>query len=172
MTRETAGRLTAENMNTLYGFAMSRLGDTNEAEELTAEIIAALLGSLERLKDDEKFYSFMWSIAQNTYAAYIRSRVKQRERHSGLPEEDIAAEDSVEADVLLRDDIRRLRRELSLLSENYRRATVCYYIDGLSCRETAERLGVSTEMVKYYLFRARKQLKENISVKVMYIPSE
>ena len=31
MTRETAGRLTAENINTLYGFALSRLGDTDEA---------------------------------------------------------------------------------------------------------------------------------------------
>ncbi|MGN1128161.1 MAG: RNA polymerase sigma factor, partial [Candidatus Flemingiibacterium sp.] len=67
MTRETAGRLTAENINTLYGFALSRLGDTDEAEELTAEIISALLSSLERLRDDEKFYSFMWKVAQNTY---------------------------------------------------------------------------------------------------------
>lgn len=171
MTRETAGRLTAENINTLYGFALSRLGDTDEAEELTAEIISALLSSLERLRDDEKFYSFMWKVAQNTYVAYIRSRARQRAHYSGLPDgadEDIADERSVEADVLMRDDIRRLRRELSLLSENYRRATVCYYIDGLSCRETAERLGVSTEMVKYYLFRARKQLKENIDMERVY----
>lgn len=171
MTRETANRLTAENMNTLYGFALSRLGDTNEAEELTAEIIAELLGSLTELRDDSKFYSFMWSVAQNTYAKYIRSRVKQRERHAELPNEaieDIADNSSVENDILLKDDIRRLRRELSLLSENYRRATVCYYIDGLSCEKTAERLGVSTEMVKYYLFRARKQLKENIDMERIY----
>ena len=116
MTRETAGRLTAENINTLYGFALSRLGDTDEAEELTAEIISALLSSLERLRDDEKFYSFMWKVAQNTYVAYIRSRARQRAHYSGLPDgadEDIADERSVEADVLMRDDIRRLRRELS-----------------------------------------------------------
>lgn len=60
--------------------------------------------------------------------------------------------------------LNRLRRELSLLSGQYRECTVAYYFDGLSCAETAEKLHISLEMVKYYLFKTRKILKEGIGM--------
>ena len=57
-----------------------------------------------------------------------------------------------------------LRRELALLSREYRECTVAYYFEGLSCAETASRLHISLEMVKYYLFKTRKILREGISM--------
>lgn len=55
---------------------------------------------------------------------------------------------------------RLLRRELSLLSSQYREATVRYYIYGKSCSEISDELNISIEMVKYYLFKTRKILEE------------
>ncbi len=57
-----------------------------------------------------------------------------------------------------------LRRELSLLSKQYREATVAYYIYHKSCSEISTDLGISMEMVKYYLFKTRKILKEGIGM--------
>ena len=52
-----------------------------------------------------------------------------------------------------------LRRELAMLAERYRRATVMYYVDGMSCARIAAEMNVSTETVKYLLFRARKLIR-------------
>ena len=60
------------------------------------------------------------------------------------------------------DETHRLRRELALLSREYRLCTVAYYFDGLSCAEIAGKYSISLEMVKYYSYKARKILKEGI----------
>lgn len=61
-------------------------------------------------------------------------------------------------------DIYLLRRELTLLSEKYRKATILYYIEDRSCLEIASVLNISESMVKYLLFKSRKILKEGISM--------
>lgn len=57
---------------------------------------------------------------------------------------------------------------MSLLSREYRECTLCYYFQGLSCRETAKKLGISLDMTKYYLFKTRKLLKEGIGMERDY----
>ena len=42
------------------------------------------------------------------------------------------------------------------------------YINGLSCSQTSQKLGISLEMVKYYLFKTRKLLKEGIGMEREY----
>ena len=74
-----------------------------------------------------------------------------------IPSDDEFAEDD-------NSDIYLLRRELTLLSEKYRKATIMYYIDGRSCSEISSALAISESMVKYLLFKSRKILKEGMSM--------
>ena len=71
-------------------------------------------------------------------------------------------------DIIKKEEVNLLRRELSLLSKQYRESTVLYYIEDLSCSEISNRLQISTEMVKYYLFRARKIIKEGMNMERIY----
>lgn len=92
-----------------------------------------------------------------TIYAYALSRVSNRE-----DAEELALEQDRQ------EQLARLRRELSLLSREYRECTLCYYFEGLSCQETAEKLGISLHMTKYYLFKTRKLLKEGIGMEREY----
>ncbi|MGN1345584.1 MAG: RNA polymerase sigma factor [Eubacteriales bacterium] len=159
MEIETVNRLTAENMKTVFGFALSRLSDPKEAEILASDILYALLKSAPRLRDEGKFYAFMWRVAENTFVNYLRGK---RPAETDVVDEAAADRNPVQDEVILREDLVLLRRELSLLSEEYRTATVLYYMEDKSCAAIAETLGTSVEMVKYYLFRARKILKEGM----------
>lgn len=160
MEQETVRRLIADNMKTVLGFALSRLNEPQEAEILASDILYALLKSAPNLRDETKFYPFMWRIAENTFVNYLRGK---RPAEAEITVES-SGSDPVEEDVLLREDLALLRRELTLLSENYRTATVLYYMEDMSCTEIAELLGTSAEMVKYYLFRARKTLREGMNM--------
>lgn len=61
-----------------------------------------------------------------------------------------------------------LRRELTLLSEKYRKAVVLYYIENKSCSEISDCLSISESMVKYLLFKSRQILKEGMSMERNY----
>ena len=166
MEKERFDSLVAENMKTILGFALTRLSDRQRAEELASDIIFALLKSASKLRDEEKFYAFMWTVAERTYADYLRARyrsAKTREVHE-LDENVADAAESALDGIVKREELFRLRRELSLLSEQHRRATVLYYMEDNSCSEIAGKLEVSTEMVKYYLFRARKLIREGMEM--------
>ena len=149
MKRDTLNNLIVENMKTILGFSISRLQNIQEAEELASEIVYKLLVSGRNLRDEAKFYPFMWRVSENTYADYLRGKSKRKyeEISENLTDENFSPDDFI-----LKEEMTRLRRELSLLSDQYRECTVLYYINNLTCRQISERLSISMEMVKYYTF--------------------
>lgn len=161
-------QLITENMKSIFGFALTRLGNANEAEELASDIIYEIIRSAHNLKDEERFYGFMWKIAENTYMACLRKNQKNASRVAEL-DENIADESESALDkIVQKEELNLLRRELSLLSKQYRDSATLYYIENLSCSEVANRLQISTEMVKYYLFRARKIIREGMNMERLY----
>ncbi len=161
MEQEKVSQLVEENMKTIFAYSLSRVSHREDAEDLAGDIILAILQSAPKLRDDNAFFGYIWRIAANTYKNYLRR--KSRARMDELAE-DIPSEEDLTREVLLSEEHNTLRRELALLSKEYRECTIAYYFDGLSCAETASRLHISLEMVKYYLFKTRKILKEGIAM--------
>ncbi len=168
MNRIKLEQLITENMKSIFGFALTRLGNVTEAEELASDILYAVMKSAKNLKDEERFYGFMWKIAENTYMDHLRKKSKQISRFAELDESMTDKSDSALDGMIKTEELSLLRRELSLLSKQYRDATVLYYIENFSCSEVANRLHISTEMVKYYLFRARKIIREGMNMERLY----
>ena len=163
MEKERFDSLVAENMKTILGFALTRLSDMQRAEELASDIIYELLRSASKLKNEDSFYAFMWTVAERTYADHLRARYKAS-AVCELDESVADTSDSALDDIVRREELGRLRRELSLLSEQHRCATVLYYMENTSCSEIAQKINISAEMVKYYLFRARKIIREGMDM--------
>lgn len=155
-------------MKSIFGFALTRLENVNEAEYLASDILYEIIKSARSLKDEDRFYGFMWKIAENTYIDYLRRKTKSVSRSADL-DENIADESESALDAIIRkEELNLLRRELSLLSKQYRDVTVLYYIKNLSCSEIAGQLQISAEMVKYYLFRARKIIREGMNMERLF----
>ena len=164
MEREQLNRLLVENMKPIFGYALTRLGNVREAEELTSDILLRLLQSADRLEADERFFGFLWKTAEHAYYEFLREKSRERDRNTEYAEE-IAADPVTPEDALVRqEELGLLRRELSLLSERTRRATVLYYLERKSCSDIASILDTSTETVKYCLFRARNIIREGMNM--------
>lgn len=156
----------AEVSKTIYSYCRAKTSTREEAEDLSQDILLNLIRSVGSLRDERAFYAFMWGVAGNVYKQWCGK--KQRHSCCELTEEILSALPSEQPPELLlsgeSDDIYLLRRELTLLSERYRRAIVLYYIEGRSCAEISELLAVSESTVKYLLFKSRKVLKEGMSM--------
>lgn len=161
MDRDTASRLIEDNLHTIFAWSLSRLYDKTEAEDLAQDIICALLKSVSRIENDKAFYGYMWRVAENIFRSKIRRKRPVMESYDGYQGVYFTTpEDSL----IESEQLQLLRRELSLLSKQYRESTVKYYIYGKSCSEISAELNISEEMVKYYLFKTRKILKEGIGM--------
>lgn len=166
MEQSVAAELLQECLKDIFAFSVSRVYNKQDAEDLTNEIICQVLLSVKNLKEESAFYGYMWKIAENTFKGYIRNKtvgqIEFNEQFVGTYWE------TPEIKAIETEETYILRRELSLLSKQYREVSVAYYIHNKSCCEIAEEFKISEEMVKYYLFKTRKILKEGFDMERKY----
>ena len=58
-------KLINENMKSIFGFALTRLGNVSEAECLASDILYEIIKSAQNLKDEERFYGFIWKTSSS-----------------------------------------------------------------------------------------------------------
>ena len=151
-----------ETAKALLSYCRVRTASSFEAEDLAQDIIVEIYKSVDNLRNEEAFYSFMWAVAGNVYKQWCKNKVKNKICPLS---EDLLAEESIEEE---KGDIFLLRRELTLLAQKYRRAVILYYIENKSCSEIAQILSISESMVKYLLFKSRQLLKEGMVMERNY----
>lgn len=166
MDRTLATEKLEKKLSLIFSWSMAKLYDKNEAEDLAQEIVYRVLSSVDRLEKEEAFWGYVWKISDNTLRTRIRKKQKENQNISAVMDQMYVGTywTTPEDEMIKSEEIQLLRRELSLLSSQYRNATVQYYIYGKSCSQISAELDISVEMVKYYLFKARKILKEGIGM--------
>ena len=152
-----------EITKTLLSYCIARTSDRFEAEDLAHDIILEIYKSAGNIRNIDAIYGFMWAIAGNVYKQWCKGKVKNKEFVLTYDLPDVAELSDEDHSVLY-----LLRRELTLLSEKYRKAVVLYYIENKSCSEISDCLRVSESMVKYLLFKSRQILKEGMSMERNY----
>ncbi len=152
-----------EIAKTLLSYCAARTSNHFEAEDLAQDIILEIYKSAGNIRNADAVYGFMWAVAGNVYKQWCKGKARDKscELTDNLPDiEELSEEnDSV---------LYLLRRELTLMSEKYRKAVVLYYLENKSCSEISNYLGVSESMVKYLLFKSRKILKEGMNMERNY----
>lgn len=163
MTKEQMEKIIQENMQKIYLYCVKRLENTAVAEDVASDIILELLRSYDKIASDEAVYGYIWSVANNLCKNYWRRR--EKENHAEIPKDFVGmCCYSPEESFVREEEIMLLRRELSLLRENYRRIMISFYIGRKSCEEIADKYSMSVSNVKQYLFEGRKRLKKGMDM--------
>jgi RNA polymerase sigma-70 factor (ECF subfamily) len=156
----------------LYATALRFSRDAADAEDLVAETIAKAWGSLESLRDPERFRGWIFRILTNTYLASYRAE-KARPCGESWPDEEADDFSLFEKphqpfllwwsnperqflDRMLSDD---LERAVDALPEVFRTVVVLIELQGLSYAEAAESLHVPVGTVRSRLARGRGLLQ-------------
>jgi RNA polymerase sigma factor (sigma-70 family) len=159
--------LTNEYLKPFYAFAVSRTHNAYEAEELAQEITYQCIVALNKNSEIDNLNAFLWSIAHNTYKR--RCYKKKNDKTVSIDDDnvgfvnniiDMSPRSNIEDTVLKSEDMRQVRKEISILTNFYRKVLVCFYYDGLKITEISKKLDLSVEMVKFYLQKGRMKLKE------------
>ena len=152
-------------------FFARRTRDGESAFDLTAETFAKAFEKRDHFRGgtDAEAAGWLWSIARNELARYHRTRTVELAALRRLGLERPAPTDSelrhVEDLTAAEEAREQVQRALSVLPAEHREVIQMRLVDELSYPEIASALGVSCDVVRARVSRARRVLRENEHLK-------
>jgi len=147
----------------IFGFALSKMMDTDKAEELASRITFDVYVSLLKSDSVQNIDGYVYRVAHNVYARFIDEEVKGR--HVSLNEAGIPCAGDFTIDFEKDETCIRLRKEISYLGKIRREIVVMHYFQKLKLREIARRLNIPLGTVKWHLYDAKNQIREGIAMR-------
>ncbi len=150
-----------ENLGLIYRYVYSKLGNREEAEDLTSQIFIKAMRSADHERGQQTLQRWLFQVARTTIADHWRAYY--RAPMSSLEELlDSGWEGPIEETepVLHTSPSERVQKLLQALPEHYREVLVCRFLLNLTIKETAQRMGLSEANVKVLQFRALKRAAE------------
>ncbi|GAA3409440.1 RNA polymerase sigma factor [Paenibacillus hodogayensis] len=148
----------------IFGFALNRTGDRQEAEDLSQEIFLQLLKSMSSGRDIQNLDGYVWTVARFTWVNWLnrRRRTSSSLDLNGMSELPSPDTPNVLEQIIQSDEYKRLRQEIAYLSQLQRKIVVMHYYDGKKQSDVAVELGIPVGTVKWHLHDARQELKKGM----------
>lgn len=155
----------------LLGFGMRMCGDRDDAQEVVQDTLLKTFQSVQDLKSREAFAGWLYRIATN---ACLMKRRKSKFFSADVPLDDVMPDraallqgspawnrlpDQAAQDGELQT---KIRTAVLRLPEAYKSVLVLRDLEGLDTEEAAQALGLSTDVVKMRLHRARARVRNDI----------
>jgi len=158
-----ADRIIEEYVKPLYGFAMNKTRNINEAEELASRIILQVYDVLLKKESFIDLNTYVFKVAHNVWVRYVDYKTKVV-NNLPIDEMNISSGLEIDKDILQSEMAGKLRLEITFLSNQQREIVILHYFKGLKVREIAERLNLSEGTVKWHLFESKKEMKKGMDV--------
>ena len=152
----------------VYSFARYLLSNTEEAEDVTQEVLLRLWRH-QRGLDEERLGAWLLRVTRNACYDLLRKRRSDSAAIgpcASLDGEEAVQVASAEPDPQARaegeDFRRRLLAALAELGEPYKSIVILREVQGLPHREIGEALGIPEVTVRVHLHRGRRKLRERL----------
>ncbi len=158
------GTLVERYQGAVYATAFYYAGRHGAAEDIAQDALLAAYRSLPRLKDPEKFASWLKQVTTRTAANWLRRHAGRLEAETPLPHKrTLSIEDAREGprgSTERHERLEQVQKAIDSLPERYRLPVVLRYLQEMSYQEISDYTGESKEEIRGILQRASRQLRE------------
>jgi RNA polymerase sigma-70 factor, ECF subfamily len=164
--------LMRRNNRRIYRVARAIVKDQSEVEDVMQQAYVSAYTHLDQFTGAAKFATWLTKIAVNEALARLRQRARLVEIDENFEQgeegmKELASDESnPERLAASRELGGLLESSIDELPHDHRTVFVLREVEGLSTAETAECLGISEELVKVRLHRAKSRLREHIFARV------
>lgn len=155
-----------DTLPAIYRFIYGKVGNREEAEDLTSQVYLKALNGLDQSRDAASAQAWLFQVARTTIADYWRGFYRLRTSSlddllaagwdsSGAPSSERADQNGEPAHA-----VTRAQRILASLPERYRDVLTLRFLQSLSLKETAARMNLSEANVKVLQFRALRKASQ------------
>ena len=147
----------------VYRYCRTRLPDRETAEDVTQEVMIAMIDALQRRRaTGHSLRAYVFGIATNKIAMAHRTAYRRREILTDEPPEGQARTAGPAQVAEDRETVGEINALLGELPENYRSVILLRDMEELSTLETAQTLDLTEDVVKTRLHRARLAIRQKL----------
>lgn len=142
----------------IYYWAIKKTNNKEDAEDLTNSIFVAIFEYFKENININKVDNLIWKIAHNIWCTRAKKYIK--EKNNILYDEtfDIGYENNILDKLVYKEIVDSI--DNVDFTKNELTSFKLYYIYDLSIKEISKKIGTNENNVKYYLYSARKKIKE------------
>ena len=142
----------------IYYWAIKKTNNREDAEDLTNNVFVAIFEYFNENISIEKIDNLIWKIAHNIWSTRAKKYIKEKDNVYYDENYEIGREENALDKIIYRDIIDNL--DNVGLTEKEMLSFRLYYIEDLSIKEISKKINSSESNIKYYLYSARKKVKE------------
>ena len=167
------GQLVRRYERQCAAIALRLLGNSHDSAELVQDCLVRAFESLGQLKDANRFATWLFRIVTNRALNLRRSRGRRKmlslettwsdQNETGSIDPGTAAAYSPEKSMDSAELGVAIQKAMQRLPDRQRAAIVLFTLEKLPQKEVAEILECSVEAVKWYVFTARRQLRQELA---------
>jgi RNA polymerase sigma-70 factor (ECF subfamily) len=158
----------------VFSLVYRMVRDRELAEDLSQEVFVRTFNNLDRYDRSYKFSSWLFKIAYNLTVDHLRRKELQTISMHGSPDAvtserqeatavTLASTDELPDELLeARQLAGHLEEAIGRLRPEYRTAVLLRHLEGRAYEEIAEIMEIPLGTVKTYIFRARRELREEL----------
>lgn len=145
----------------VYRYLLSRVGDTEEAQELTAETFMAVLQSIAHFRAQSSFVTWLLGIAHHKFVDHFRKHKEtiSLELLGEMPQPNSSLDEALTGKLQLE----QVRRALAALSPERAEAIRLHVFAGLSTAEVAHVMHKNEAAVRMLIYRALRDLRARLA---------
>ncbi len=147
-----------EYFDDVYKFVFSLCRSEDVAEEITQETFYKAIKNIEKFDGKCKLYVWLCQIAKNTYFSYSKKQKKFLQI-----DEKVFVTTNVEKDLLQKETVWEIHRELHNLKEPYKEVFTLRVFGELSFSKIGELFGKTDGWARLIFYRAKEQIRRNLN---------
>lgn len=149
----------------IFSFAFYSLRIREDAEDITQDVFVRLWQHWGKI-DQERLGAWLMRVAHNAVIDHVRKRSTRGQQIELEPYLEQASNAVIPEDPLESQQFRQqLESAISGLGEPHRSILIMRDVQGLRYEEIEQSLGLNQSQVKVYLHRARRQLRDNATLR-------
>lgn len=139
-------------------FIKKRINNSEDAEDILQEVYIKLHQNICSLKNEERFISWVYQITRNLINDCYKKCYRIKLEELGNNEKFLAKEEENLNDEILK----HLNNFLNKMPENQKNIILLFDFENLSHKEISKKLGITENLSKVRLNRAKQKLKQEL----------
>lgn len=146
----------------LFNFSKSFLKIEEGIDDILQEVFVKIWENRKSIKNTATFNSYIFTITRNLLLNELRSRLNKQNIKEEVGKLSIAPEYSLMEQIEYQDLKEKVDNIVNELPERQKEIFVLSRTEGLSHKEIAEKLKISTKTVEYHITLAARHLKDEL----------
>lgn len=153
----------------LFAFAFKYLKSKEDTEGLVQNVFLKIWENRRNLKTDTSFKSFLFTIAYHEMCNVFRHRNYQQKVNENLTRQTSSSATTVEDNLDFKIALDKVDKLILELPETQRNVFIKSKKDGLTSRQIAKELNISSKTVDNYISMTLKFLKTRLKTEIMIL---